>query len=60
MTPDIHERAMPLRLTGWEFDTIVLALEGAIDGAEDRQYEHDVRSLVLELARQLNEYLEST
>lgn len=57
-TPDLHERAVPIRLTGWEFDTIILALEATIDTIDDHQYEYDVRNLVVELARQLAAYME--
>ena len=58
MEIDQQERALPIQLTGWEFDTIILTLEAAIETIEDHQYERDVRNLVVELARQLNDYLE--
>ncbi len=60
MIGDQHERAMPIQLTGWEFDTIIQSLEATIDNNDDHQFGRDVRNLVLELARQLNEYLESS
>lgn len=55
---DQNKRAMPLRVTGWEYDTIIQSLEVTIEDTDDRQYERDVRGLVAELARQLNDYLE--
>ncbi len=55
---DQNERAMPIQLTGWEFDTIILALEATIETTDDHTYKHDIRNLVVELARQLNDYLE--
>ena len=55
---DQNERALPLQLTGWEFDTIILSLEATIETIDDHQYERDVRNLVVELARQLEQYLE--
>ncbi len=53
---DQSERALPLQLTGWEFDTIILSLE-AIE-TDDHQYRRNVQNLVVELARQLEQYLE--
>ncbi len=60
MIGDQHERAMPIQLTGWEIDTIIQSLEATIDNNDDHQFGRDVRNLVLELARQLTEYLESS
>jgi hypothetical protein len=55
---DLHERAIPIQLTGWEMDTIVLALEHTINTIDDNQYGRDVQNLVVELARQLETYME--
>lgn len=55
---DLHERVIPIQLTGWELDTIVLALEHTINTIDDYQYEHDVRNLVVELGNQLADYME--
>ncbi len=55
---DQHERVVPIQLTGWEFDEIILTLEHAIGRIEDYQYRRNVQDLVVELARQLETYME--
>lgn len=59
MIGDQHERAMPLRVTGWEFDTIIQSLEATIKSSEDYHFSRDVENLVVELDSQLKEYLET-